>query len=72
MNLMTLYCDNDGVVAQAKEPRSHMKTRHIKHKYHIIWQYVEKGFVKVLKVDTDLNVSDLTTKALPWVKHEQH
>ena len=69
---MTLYCDNNGVFAQAKEPRSHMKTRHIERKYHIIWQYVEKGFVKVLKVHMDLNVLDPTTKALPWVKHEQH
>jgi hypothetical protein len=36
MNVMALYCDNSGVVAQAKKPRSHMKTRHIKRKYHII------------------------------------
>ena len=29
MNPMALYCDNSGVVAPAKETRSHMKTRHI-------------------------------------------
>ena len=67
MNPMALYCDNSGVVAQAKEPRSHMKTRHIERKYHIIRQHVEKGFVKVLKVHTDLNVSDPTKN----VYHEQ-
>jgi hypothetical protein len=72
MNPMALYCDNSGAVAQAKEPRSHMNTRHIERKYHIIRQYVEKGFVKVLKVHTDLNVSDPMTKALPRAKHEQH
>ncbi|XP_073354036.1 secreted RxLR effector protein 161-like [Aegilops tauschii subsp. strangulata] len=65
MNLMALCCDNSGAIAQAEEPRSHMKTRHIDHKYHIIRQYVEKGFVKVLKVHTGLNVSDPMTKALP-------
>jgi hypothetical protein len=65
MNPMSLYCDNSGVITQATEPRSHMKTRHIKHKYHIIQQYAEKGFVKVLKVHTDLNVSDQMMKALP-------
>ncbi|XP_040254033.1 secreted RxLR effector protein 161-like [Aegilops tauschii subsp. strangulata] len=68
MNPMALYCDNSGAIAQAREPRSHMKTS----KYHIIRQHVEKGFVKVLKVHTDFNVSDLMTKALPRAKHEQH
>ena len=72
MNPMALYCDNSGAIAQAKEPRSHMKTKHIECKYHIIWQYVEKGLVKVLKVHTDLNVPDPMTKALPRAKHDQH
>jgi hypothetical protein len=71
MNPMALYFDNSGVVAQAKEPRSHMKTRHIECKYHIIRQYVEKAFVKVLKVHTDLNVSDPMPRALSRAKHEQ-
>ena len=72
MNPMALYCDNSGVVAQAKEARSHMKTRHIERKYHIVRQYVEKGYVKILKFHMDLNVSDPMTKALPRAKHEQH
>ena len=56
MNPMALYYDNSGVIAQAKERRSHTKTRHIERRYHIIWQYVKKDFVKVLKVHMDLNV----------------
>ena len=31
-----LYCDNSGVVAQAKEPRNHRKGKHIERKYHIV------------------------------------
>ena len=72
MNPMALYCDNSGAISQAKEPRSHMKTRHIERKYHIVRQYVEKGYVKILKIHMDLNVSDPMTKALPRAKHEQH
>ena len=72
MNPMALYCDNSRVIAQAKELRSHMKTIHIEHKYHIVRQYVKKGYVKILKIHMDLNVSDPMTKALPWAKHEQH
>ena len=36
MNQTAIFCYNSGVVAQAKEPRSHMKTKHIERKYHII------------------------------------
>ena len=71
MNPMALSCDNSGDVAQAKEPRSHMKTRHIERKYHIVRQYVEKGYVKILKIHTDLNVSDPMTKSLPREMHDQ-
>ena len=33
---MILYCDNNGVVAQAKEPRNHRNGKHIKRKYHLV------------------------------------
>ena len=67
-----IYCDNSGVMAQAKEPRSHHKARHIARKYHLIRHHVEEGFMKVPKVHTDLNVSYPMTKPLPRTKHEQH
>ena len=67
-----IYCDNSGVVAQAREPSSHHKTRHIERKYKLIRHHVEAGLVKVRKVHTYLNVSDPMTKPLPRAKHEQH
>src|SRR3989337_599258 len=67
-----IYCDNSGVVAQAREPSSHHKTRHIQCKYKLIRHHVEEGLVKVCKVHTDLNVSDPMTKPLSRAKHEQH
>ena len=33
---VTLYCDNSGVVANSKEPRSHKRGKHIERKYHLI------------------------------------
>src|SRR3989337_4496150 len=65
-----IYCDNSGTVAQAREPSSHHKTRHIEHKYKLIRHHVEEGLVKVRNVHTDLNVSDPMTKPLPRAKHE--
>lgn len=67
---MDLYCDNSGVIAQAKEPRSHKKSKHILRRYHIIREIVERGDVKICKVHTDLNISDPLTKLLPHPKHE--
>ena len=31
-----LYCDNNGAIAQAKEPRSHSRAKHILRRYHLI------------------------------------
>ena len=33
---MEVYCDNSAVVAQAREPRSHQKSKHIERRYHKI------------------------------------
>ena len=33
---ITLFYDNNGVVAQSKDPRNHKKGKHIERKYHII------------------------------------
>ena len=40
---ITLYCDNSGAVANAKEPRSHKGGKHIKRKYHLIREIVSRG-----------------------------
>jgi 23S rRNA A1618 N6-methylase RlmF len=31
-----LYCDNNGAIAQTKEPRSRKKSKHILWRYHLI------------------------------------
>ncbi|KAK8584146.1 hypothetical protein V6N12_068394 [Hibiscus sabdariffa] len=33
---MELYCDNNGAIAQAKEPRSHQRSKHILRRFHLI------------------------------------
>ena len=42
---ITLYCDNRGVVANSKEPRTHKKGKHIERKYHLIRDIVQRGDV---------------------------
>ena len=40
-----LYCNNTGAIAQAKEPRSHQRTKHILCHYHLIWEIVDRDDV---------------------------
>ena len=69
---MTIFCDNTGAIAIAKEPRFHKKTKHIKRRFNSIREYVKDGDIEICKVHTDLNVADPLTKPLPRAKHDQH
>ncbi|WVZ71521.1 LOW QUALITY PROTEIN: hypothetical protein U9M48_020097 [Paspalum notatum var. saurae] len=69
---LDLYCDNSGAIAQAKEPKSHQKSKHILRRYHVIRVIIDRGDVKICKVHTDLNVADPLTKPLPQSKFEAH
>jgi hypothetical protein len=60
-----LYCDNNGPIAQAKEPRNHQKNKHVLRKFRLIREIVRRGDIKICKVHTDLNIADPLTKPLP-------
>ena len=62
--VVTLYCDNSGVVANSKKPRSHKRGKHIERKYHLIWEIVSRGDVKVSQIVSDDNVANPFTKGL--------
>ena len=53
-----LFCDNNGAIAQAKEPRSYNKSKHVIRKYHLIWEIVDKKDVRICKVYTNEDVAD--------------
>ncbi|KAK1629077.1 hypothetical protein QYE76_003392 [Lolium multiflorum] len=40
---LVIYCDNMGAIANAQEPRSHKRLKHIKLRYHSIHEYIEDG-----------------------------
>ncbi|KAK1627582.1 hypothetical protein QYE76_001897 [Lolium multiflorum] len=42
---LVIYCDNMGAIANAQEPRSHKRLKHIKLRYHSIREYIEDGEV---------------------------
>jgi hypothetical protein len=69
---LNLYCDNNGAIAQAKEPRNHQKNKHVLRKFHLIREFIRWGEIKICKIHMDLNVADPLTKPLPQPKHETH
>jgi hypothetical protein len=69
---MSLYCDNNGAIAQAKEPRSHQRSKHILRRFHLIREIIDRGDVKICKVHTDDNIADPLTKPLAQQKHDSH
>ncbi|KAI5434055.1 hypothetical protein KIW84_021063 [Lathyrus oleraceus] len=56
-----LYYDNNGVIAQAKKPRSHQRSK-----------YTLRRCVKICKVPTLDNIVDPLTKPLAQQKHDGH
>ena len=71
-NPVDVYCDNNGAIAQAKEPISHQRSKHILRHFHLIHEIIERGDVKICRVHIDDNVADPLTKLLPQSKHDSH
>ena len=69
---MTLYCDNNGAVANSKEPRSHKRGKHIERMYHLLREIVHKGDIIVSKINTVDNLVDPFTRVLVTKVFEGH
>ena len=69
---LELLCDNNGAIAQAKEPQNHHRSKHILKKFHLIREIIDRGDVKMIKVPGEGNVTDPLTKQMAGPKHEHH
>ena len=69
---VVVYCDNNGAIAQAKEPRSHQRSKHIMRHYHLIREIIDRGDIRVERVASEENVADPLTKPLTQKVFERH
>nr|GEU54710.1 copia protein [Tanacetum cinerariifolium] len=60
-----MYCDSKAAIAISCNPVQHSRTKHINVRYHFIKEQVEKGIVELFFVETEYQLADLFTKALP-------
>ncbi|MCO5611616.1 hypothetical protein L7F22_065870 [Adiantum nelumboides] len=60
----TIYTDSQSVLAVARNPIFHARTKHIKVHYHYVRERLSVGEISLAYVPTQNNLADLFTKAL--------
>ena len=60
----TAFEDNNGALELARTPKMRSRTKHINLVYHHFRDYVSKGLINVLPIDTTQQVADIFTKPL--------
>ncbi|KAL0293479.1 UNVERIFIED_CONTAM: Retrovirus-related Pol polyprotein from transposon RE2, partial [Sesamum radiatum] len=69
---VVIFCDNNGAIAQAKEPRSHHRSKYILRRYHLLREMVGRGDCRMDRVSSAENTADPLTKPMSQVAHTQH
>ena len=46
---LKLHCNNNGAIAQAKEPRNHQKNKHVLRKFHLIREFIRRSEIVMAK-----------------------
>ena len=59
-----IYCDNQSVIAMAKNPVFHGKTKHIKSKYHFGREVEAEKEVRLVHCSSEDQIADILTKTL--------
>ncbi|GJU37074.1 retrovirus-related pol polyprotein from transposon TNT 1-94 [Tanacetum coccineum] len=64
-NKIPLYCDNKSAIALSCNNVQHSRSKHIDIRYHFIREQVENRVVELYFVETNYQLADILTKALP-------
>ena len=73
---VTIYVDNNGAIALAKNPVWHKRCKHIDIKYHSVREQVRSKTIIVERIDSADNLADVFTKSVtrsvmntlkPWI-----
>lgn len=67
---MVIHCDNQSVIAIAKNLTLHGRSKHIDVRFHFIRKLVADELIQLVHCSTNDQQADLLTKGLPTPKHE--
>ncbi|KAF0775095.1 hypothetical protein AaE_001205, partial [Aphanomyces astaci] len=65
---ITIWEDNQGSIALAKNPEHHRRTKHIDIRYHFIREKVASADIELKYCPTSDMIADIFTKPLPAVQ----
>ncbi|KAL0416391.1 UNVERIFIED_CONTAM: Retrovirus-related Pol polyprotein from transposon RE2, partial [Sesamum latifolium] len=71
VELVVIFCDNNGAITQAKKPRSHHRFKHILRRYHLFREMVSRGDCRMDRVSSAENTADPLTKPMSQIAHTQ-
>ena len=63
-----VHCDSHSAIHLSKNQTHHEKTKHIDVKLHFVRLKVSKGALKLLKINTEENPTNMLTKAITSAK----
>ncbi|GJS97217.1 hypothetical protein Tco_0804185 [Tanacetum coccineum] len=69
-NKIPLYCDNESAIALSCNNVQHSRSKHIDTRHHFIREQVKNGVVELYFVETNYQLADILTKALPRERFE--
>ncbi|KAL0404109.1 UNVERIFIED_CONTAM: Retrovirus-related Pol polyprotein from transposon TNT 1-94 [Sesamum radiatum] len=69
---VVIFYDNNRVIAQAKEPRSHHRSKHILRLHHLLRDMVSRCDCRMDQVSLAENTADPLTKPMSQISHTQH
>ncbi|KAL0433125.1 UNVERIFIED_CONTAM: Retrovirus-related Pol polyprotein from transposon TNT 1-94 [Sesamum latifolium] len=69
---VVIFCDNNGAIAQAKEPRSHHHSKHILRRCHLLREMVSRDDCRMDRVSSAENTANPLTKPMSQIAHTQH
>ncbi|KAL0451443.1 UNVERIFIED_CONTAM: hypothetical protein Slati_1122400 [Sesamum latifolium] len=75
---VVIFCDNNGAIAQAKEPRSHHRSKHILRRYHLLMEMVSRGLdlkrskLRTSRMGIESPVETCTKSRIHWMSAAFH
>ena len=69
---VNMKCDNQATISLLKHPIESKRSKHIDVIYHFARERVARGEITFSYCNTDDNVADIMTKALPYPKFKVH
>ena len=71
LDAAVVFCDSQSAIQLSKNQVFHKRTEHIDVRLHFLGDEIAKGSIKLMKIPTDENPSDMLTKTVTSIKFKK-